>query len=97
MVAVEPISFSIPDVPTLSISLPHISLPSDGIVARATPSEGWGTYGYGGSCPRGWNAQVENFCTVPAVLQCCDKVIAGVAGEPDATGVGCMLFKQLLF
>ena len=49
----------------------------------------WGSYGYGGQAPAGYNAKVENFCTIPTVLQCCDTVIGGVAGEPDATATGC--------
>ncbi|KAM0794767.1 hypothetical protein BDR22DRAFT_894826 [Usnea florida] len=47
-------------------------------------------YGSGGSAPPGWNAEVENFCTTPEVLQCCNGVtLAGVAGEPDSTQTGC--------
>ena len=50
-------------------------------------------YGSGGSAPPGWNAEVENFCTTPEVLQCCDgATIAGVAGEPDSTQTGCMFY-----
>ena len=50
-------------------------------------------YGSGGSAPPGWNAEVENFCTTPEVLQCCNgATIAGVAGEPDSTQTGCMFY-----
>ena len=63
------------------------------VLAWALPasssSPSWGSYSYGGACPTGWNSEVENFCTTPAVLQCCDSVIGGVAGEPDATATGC--------
>ena len=56
--------------------------------ALAIPTPG-NTYGTGGSAPKGWDASVENFCTVPTVLQCCTSVVGGIAGEPDATATGC--------
>lgn len=59
-------------------------------LAFAVPTPG-NVYGTGGSAPAGWNAEVENFCTTPEVLQCCNgETIAGVAGEPDSTQTGCM-------
>lgn len=59
-------------------------------LAFAVPTPG-NTYGSGGSAPAGWDASVENFCTVPDILQCCNgTTIAGVAGEPDSTQTGCM-------
>lgn len=55
----------------------------------AIPKPG-NVYGSGGSAPSGWDAEVENFCTTPEVLVCCNgTTIAGVAGEPTSTQTGC--------
>ena len=86
----------VPVVSSVGISLPRMSNPIID-VPRSTPSPSWGSYGYGGSCPQGWNAKVENFCTIPAVLQCCEQVIGGAAGEPDATATGCMSVELRLY
>lgn len=66
--------------------------------AFAVPTPG-NSYGTGGSAPAGYNASVENFCTVPDALYCCTQVVGGIAGEPDATATGCKsaLFSELLF
>lgn len=59
-------------------------------LAFAMPKPG-NTYGSGGSAPAGWNAEVENFCTVPDALACCNgATVVGAAGEPDSTQTGCM-------
>ena len=50
-------------------------------------------YSSGGSAPAGYNSTVENFCTVPETLACCNGLaIADVAGEPDSTQTGCKAF-----
>ena len=60
-------------------------------LALAVPTPG-NTYGTGGSAPAGWDASVENFCSTPEFLECCNGTgIAGVAGEPTATNTGCEL------
>lgn len=57
--------------------------------AFAVPEPG-NVYGSGGSAPSGWDTSVENFCTTPEVLVCCNgTTIAGVAGEPTSTQTGC--------
>lgn len=44
------------------------------------------SYGTDGFVPAGWNAEVENFCSTPESLLCCnDTTLAGVAGEPTST------------
>ncbi|KAF6240850.1 hypothetical protein HO173_000642 [Letharia columbiana] len=59
-------------------------------LALAVPTPG-NTYGSGGSAPSGWDASVENFCSAPEILQCCNGTgVAGVAGEPDSTETGCI-------
>ncbi|KAF2482550.1 hypothetical protein BDY17DRAFT_161794 [Neohortaea acidophila] len=48
-------------------------------VAAVTPK-----YGAGGKPPKGWNANVENFCSSGQTLMCCGQVTGGVAGLPAA-------------
>lgn len=71
----------------------HILLATAGLLAavQAVPasSPAWGSYGYGGKAPKGWNAKVENFCGTGFVLECCEQVFAGTVGLPDATATGC--------
>lgn len=59
-------------------------------LALAVPTPGNG-YGTGGSAPAGWDASVEDFCSTPVVLFCCNgESIAGAAGEPTSTQTGCI-------
>ena len=66
-------------------------------LAFAVPTPG-NVYGTGGSAPAGYDASVENFCSAPEVLQCCDQAIGSVATLPDATATGCKsaLFPELV-
>ena len=55
-------------------------------LANPVPSNSWGT---GGPPPEGYNT-IENFCTDPEVLFCCNgTTLVGVAGEATSTQTGC--------
>ncbi len=58
------------------------------VLPSPTPIPG-NTWGSGGGPPPGYYT-VENFCSTPTVLYCCNGVgAAGAAGEPTATVTGC--------
>lgn len=66
-------------------------------LASAAPKPG-NAYRTGGSAPAGYDASVENFCTVPMVLERCNGTgLAGVAGEPTSTQTGCKNIPCFLF